>query len=65
MPGAILRHAIPIGVLLWSWIEMLAAMDAISECYLHPSDFPVATALTGLAAMLALGVVYRGLGARV
>ena len=65
MPGAILRYAIPIGVLLWSWVEMLASMDAISEYYLRPYDFRVATAMTALAAMLALGVVYRGLGARV
>lgn len=60
VPGAAIRYAIPIGVLLWSWVEMLASTDMIVEYYLHPYDFPVASGLTALAAGALLLLVYRG-----
>lgn len=34
-------------------------MDAISEYYLHPYEFPGATLLTAGAALGALGLLYR------
>lgn len=58
--GAILRYAIPIGVLFWSWVEMFASMDLITEYYLHPVDYPIAAGLTAAAAILSLIMVYRG-----
>lgn len=60
VPGSIFRYAIPVGVLFWSWVETLASMDLILEYYLHPGDFPVSSGLTALAAVTALGMVYRG-----
>lgn len=59
VPGAVLRYAIPVGVLYWAWVETLAAMDAITEYYLHPVDYPVATGITAAVAALALLLVYR------
>lgn len=60
VPGAVLRYAIPIGVLYWAWVETLASMDAITEYYLHPVDYPLATALTVAVAAAAIVLVYRG-----
>lgn len=64
-PGAILRYAIPIGVLFWSWVEMFASMDLITEYYLHPVEYPISAGLTAAAAIISLIMVYRGSLARI
>lgn len=54
-PGTQLRYAIPIAVLYWSWVEMFAAMDAITEFYLHPFVYPLANTIL-VALCIALGI---------
>ena len=52
--GYVFRYSIPIGVLLWSWVEMLSSMNLIVEYYLYPFEYPFASTLTLLTA-IALG----------
>lgn len=52
--GHVFRYAIPVGVLFWSWVEMLSSMDLIDEYFMHPRDYPVATLGTVLLAGLLL-----------
>lgn len=58
--GAAFRYAIPTGILLWSWVEMLASMNLITEYFVLPFDYPIATGLTIVASVSLLWLVYRG-----
>lgn len=49
--GYIFRYSVPIGVLLWSWVEMLSSMNIIVEYFLYPLQYPLATALTAITAV--------------
>lgn len=55
--GYVFRYSIPIGVLLWSWIEMLSSMNLIVEYYLYPLEYPLLCLLTVIMAMGLTGVV--------
>lgn len=44
--GYVFRYSIPIGVLLWSWVEMLSSMNLIVEYYLYPFEYPLLSVLT-------------------
>jgi len=57
--GTVVRYAIPVGILYWTWVETFASMDMINEYYLHPVDYPLATSLTALAAIAGLAYMYR------
>lgn len=52
--GYVFRYSIPIGVLLWSWVEMLSSKNLIVEYYLYPLEYPLANTLTLIMA-IALG----------
>lgn len=50
--GYVFRYAIPVGVLLWSWVEMFSSMNIIHEYYLYPLMYPIANLVTLLCAAI-------------
>ena len=50
----------PVGILYRAWVETLASMDLVLECYLHPLDYPVASLATAAIALAALATICRG-----
>ncbi len=56
--GRRIRYCIPIGILFWSWVEMLASMGLITEYYLYPFDYPILCVLTTLLAATLLWLTW-------
>lgn len=57
--GSIFRYAIPVSILYWTWIEMFASMDMITEFYLLPKTFPLLNMVLVLIAVSSFYWLYQ------